>query len=64
MELIKLRYEDIKKFKQLPYKFVIYPYQDVNEKNKINKFSIDKAIFKVKKNKYNNENRYILRPIQ
>ena len=42
-----------------PYKFVIYPYQDVNEKNKINKFSIDKAIFKVKKNKYNNENRYL-----
>ena len=49
MELIRLRYEDIKKFKQLPYKFVIYTYQDVNEKNKINKFSIDKAIFKVKK---------------
>lgn len=49
MELIRLRYEDIKKFKQLSYKFVIYPYQDVNEKNKINKFSIDKAIFKVKK---------------
>jgi len=64
LELIRLRYEDIKKFKQLPYKFVIYPYEDINSKNKINKFTKEKSVFKVERIKYNNENRYKLTPIE
>lgn len=45
-----------------PYKFIIYPYEDINSNNKIQKFSIDKAIFKVERINYKNENRYILKP--
>lgn len=45
-----------------PYKFIIYPYEDINSNNKIQKFSIDEAIFKVERINYKNENRYILKP--
>lgn len=45
-----------------PYKFIIYPYEDINSNNKIQKFSTDEAIFKVERINYNNENRYILKP--
>lgn len=47
-----------------PYKFVIYPYEDINSKNKINKFTKEKSVFKVERIKYNNENRYKLTPIE
>lgn len=47
-----------------PYKFVIYSYEDINSESKINKFSKESAIFRVEKNKYNNENRYVLKPMQ
>ncbi len=47
-----------------PYKFIIYPYEDINSSNKIQQFSIDEAIFKVEKIKYKNENRYTLKPIK
>ena len=45
-----------------PYKFIIYPYEDINSNNKIQKFSTDEAIFKVERINYKNENRYILKP--
>ncbi len=47
-----------------PYKFIIYPYEDINSSSKIQQFSIDEAIFKVEKIKYKNENRYTLKPIK
>ncbi len=47
---------------ETPYKFIIYPYEDINSKDKINQVSIDKAIFKVERIKYKNENRYVLKP--
>ena len=46
-----------------PYKFIIYPYEDVNSNNKINKFSKEEAIFRGEKIKHNNESRYILKPV-
>ncbi len=61
----KITYEEHFKtdFKS-PYKFIIYPYEDINSKNKIQQFSVEEAIFKVEKIKYKNENRYILKPIK
>lgn len=46
-----------------PYKFVIYPYQDINSDSKINKIQKENASFKGKKKQYNNENRYSFYPI-
>ncbi len=45
-----------------PYKFIIYPYEDIDSNNKIQKFSTDEAVFKVERINYKNENRYILKP--
>ena len=38
--------------------------KDINSKNKINKFTKEKSVFKVERIKYNNENRYKLTPIE
>lgn len=38
--------------------------EDTNSQNKINKFSKENAVFNGKKIKYNNENRYVLKPVQ
>ena len=45
-----------------PYKFIIHPYKDSN--NKINQFTKEKAIFNVERIKCENENRYSLTPIE
>ena len=45
-----------------PYKFIIHPYKDSN--NKINQFTKDTAIFNVEKIKWENENRYALTPME
>ncbi len=47
-----------------PYIFIIYPYDDINSEIKVNKIEKENAIFKGEKIKYNNENRYVLKPIK
>lgn len=61
----KVVYEEVFKSDfESPYVFIIYPYEDKISEIKINQFEKDKAIFKGEKIKYNNENRYILKPIK
>lgn len=43
--------------------FMIYPYADINSEFKINSFSIEDAVFISEKIRYDNENRYILKPL-
>lgn len=45
-----------------PYPFVIKPYADIDSELNINKISIHDAVFIGEKIRYNNENRYILKP--
>lgn len=45
-----------------PYSFIIYPYDDINSERKVNKIEKENAIFNGEKIKYNNENRYVLKP--
>lgn len=47
-----------------PYKFIIYPYEDVNAESNINMFSHNTAIFIVERIKYNKDYRYILKPVK
>ena len=47
-----------------PYKFIIYPYEDINTENNINMFSPNTAIFMVERIKYDKDYRYILKPIE
>jgi len=47
-----------------PYIFIIYPYKNINSEIKVNKIERENAMFIGEKIKYNDENRYILKPIQ
>lgn len=46
-----------------PYVFVIYPDTDVNSKIKVHQFSREQAVFQGEKIIYDNENRYVFKPI-
>ena len=46
-----------------PYPFVIKPYADIDSKLNINKISMDDAVFLGETIRYNNENRYLLKPL-
>ncbi|MDE6471319.1 MAG: hypothetical protein K2L19_09920 [Eubacterium sp.] len=46
-----------------PYPFVIKPYTDKDSEQKINKISMDDAIFLAETIRYNNERRFLLKPL-